>query len=76
MYREPHLNEKNKECADIWYEWYNVKYLLKDKEKAKKLRENWCQCCDEFSEMISEELKTNPRYIGKNIDIKHLEPPR
>ena len=29
---------------------------------APEARKQWCQCCDEFSEMIQHEVKTNPRY--------------
>jgi hypothetical protein len=29
---------------------------------APDLRKEWCKCCDEFGEMISNEVKTNPRY--------------
>ena len=29
---------------------------------APELREKWCKCCDEFGIMISEEVRTNPRY--------------
>ena len=76
MYREPHLQKKSDECAKIWHEWFKQKYEIKDKEKAKELRKIWCTCCDEFGEMVSEEVKTNPRYRGITIDIKHPEPPR
>jgi len=76
VYREPHLQKKSDECAKIWYEWFDVNYKQLDKERAKELRKKWCQCCDEFGDMISEEVKTNPRYKGKEIDIKHPEPPR
>ena len=31
-------------------------------EETKKAREIWGKCCDEMSEMISQEVKTNPRY--------------
>ena len=52
MYKEPHLNEKNEECSKLWYEWYDVQFVQKDKEKAKELRTKWCKCVDELSEMI------------------------
>ena len=68
MYKEPHLQRKSDECAEMWREWFYVKYTVKDKEKAKLLRQTWCQCCTEFSEMISQELKINPRY--KNVDFR------
>ena len=62
MYLEPHLNEKSDECAAIWREWFDTNYNLKDKEKAKILRKEWCQCCTEFGELISKEVRENPRY--------------
>ena len=64
MYREPHLQRKSDQCAILWREWFNYKYGLKDKEKATEYRKLWCQCCDEFGEMVSYEAKTNPRYKG------------
>ena len=76
MYREPHLNVKSKECADIWYEWYDLKYEKREIEKASILRKKWCKCCEEFGEMVSQEVKTNPRYMGMQVDVKHPEPPR
>ena len=76
MYQEPHLNNKNKECAKIWYEWFEAKYKKKEIVKAHILRKKWCKCCEEFGEMISQEVKTNPRYKGKTLDVKHPEPPR
>ena len=62
MYREPHLQVKSDECAAMWHEWFDMEFNIKDKEKAKELRKNWCQCCDEFGAMVSHEVKTNPRY--------------
>ena len=64
MYREPHLQKKSDECAVIWREWYKEKFENKNKEKAKELRKIWCNCCNEFGEMVSEEVKTNPRYTS------------
>ena len=64
MYREPHLQKKSDECAKIWHEWFKYEYEIKDKEKAKELRRTWCNCCDEFGEMVSQEAKTNPRYTS------------
>jgi hypothetical protein len=74
MYREPHLNEKNAECALLWHEWYKL-FLAKD-PLAKDARKIWCKCADELGELVSEEVKTNPRYKGKILDKKHPEPPR
>ena len=64
MYREPHLQKKSDECRDIWHEWFKVKYEDKNEEKAKEIRKKWGKCVDEHSEMVSEEVKTNPRYKG------------
>ena len=33
---------------------------------APEARKIWCQCCDEFGEMIQNEVKTNPRYNELN----------
>tara|TARA_B100002019_G_scaffold291498_1_gene311819 strand:+ start:494 stop:724 length:231 start_codon:yes stop_codon:yes gene_type:complete len=75
MYREPHLNEKNKECSDIWYEWYDLKFIKKEDKQSSFLRKEWCKCCDELSAMISQEVKTNPRYSKKRLDMRYSEPP-
>ena len=58
MYLESHLQQKSDECASLWREWFDIAYNINDKEKAKELRKNWCQCCDEFGDMVSEEVKT------------------
>jgi len=60
MYREPHLQKKSDECAKIWYEWLEL-FQEKDPE-AKVIRKKWCNCVTEFGEMVSQEVKTNPRY--------------
>ena len=62
MYREPHLQKKSDECADIWREWYKEKFENKNEEKAKILRKKWSYCVTKFGEMVSEEVRTNPRY--------------
>ena len=31
---------------------------------APEARRAWCKCCDEFGIMVTEEVKTNPRYRG------------
>ena len=76
VYREPHLQRKSDQCAILWREWFNYKYGLKDKEKATEYRALWCQCCDEFGVMVSQEVKTNPRYNRLQIELKKEEPPR
>ena len=35
--------------------------------ECKELRKKWCNCCTEFGEMVSHEVKTNPRYKGINL---------
>tara|TARA_R100000027_G_scaffold22141_1_gene16043 strand:+ start:259 stop:489 length:231 start_codon:yes stop_codon:yes gene_type:complete len=75
MYREPHLQKKSDECAEIWREWFAAQYTEQDKEKAKKLRKIWCNCCDEFGEMVSEEVKTNPRYKDVIMHVGSSQPP-
>jgi hypothetical protein len=67
MYREPHLQKKSDECAVIWREWYKEKFENKDEEKAKILRKKWGQCVTEFGDIVSQEVKTNPRYNGSNL---------
>ena len=75
-YREPHLQKKSDECAKIWREWFDVKYQKQNLEESKELRRQWCQCCDEFSEMISQEVKTNPRYKDVELFPGKKKPPR
>ena len=43
---------------------------------APEARRLWSECCEEFAEMISEEVKTNPRYNTMRRDIGTPEPPR
>jgi len=40
---------------------------------APEARRAWCDCCQEFGIMVSEEVRTNPRY--KNIKGYWNEPP-
>jgi hypothetical protein len=67
LYKEPHLQKKSEECAAIWYEWWHFQYEIKDEEKAKELRKKWSECVDKHGEMISQEVKTNPRYKELNL---------
>jgi hypothetical protein len=76
VYREPHLQKKSNKCAKIWHEWYDVKYVLKDKEKAKDLRKQWCDCASELGRLVSDEVKTNPRYNDIELFPGKSEPPR
>ena len=69
-YKEPHLQKKSDECAELWREWFS---LFQDPEKkysqeTKELRNKWCKCCDEFGEMVSQEVKTNPQYKYKRFN--------
>ena len=43
---------------------------------APEARKKWCQCCDEFGEMVSQEVKTNPRYKGLQLFPGKKDPPR
>tara|TARA_B100000073_G_scaffold36809_1_gene27728 strand:+ start:368 stop:553 length:186 start_codon:yes stop_codon:yes gene_type:complete len=43
---------------------------------APEARKKWSQCVSEFGEMVSQEVKTNPRYNKLQIDIGKEEPPR
>jgi len=43
---------------------------------APEARKNWCQCCTEFGEMVSEEVKTNPRYNNMRTHFGTSEPDR
>lgn len=65
VYREPHLQKKSDECAALWHMWYELKF--KKDPLATPARKAWCKCCDELGEMVSLEVKTNPRY--KNFRI-------
>ena len=64
MYREPHLQKKSDECRDIWHEWFRAEYEDKDGQRASEIRKKWGKCVTEFGKMVSEEVKTNPRYIS------------
>jgi hypothetical protein len=62
MYREPHLQKKSDECADLWREWFS---LWENRSPGhEELRKKWCNCVTEFGEMVSQEVKTNPRYTS------------
>ena len=62
MYREPHLQKKSDECRDLWIQWKEVWDKDNNSKEAKDARKKWCNCVTEFGEMVSEEVKTNPRY--------------
>ena len=60
MYREKHLQKKSDECAKIWYEWFAL--FEKKDPSAPEVRKKWCKCCTEFGELITKEVRENPRY--------------
>ena len=43
---------------------------------APEARKKWCNCVTEFGEMVSQEVKTNPRYNKLQVNIDTPEPPR
>jgi hypothetical protein len=42
---------------------------------APDARKAWCKCCDEFGTMVSEEVKTNPRYRDMKYEWNESPPP-
>ena len=64
MYREPHLQQKSDECRDLWIWWHELWERDENSREAKDARQKWGQCVTDFGEMVSEEVKTNPRYKG------------
>jgi len=42
---------------------------------AHDARTKWCQCCLEFSVILSEEVKNNPRYKNLKMHWKNEPPP-
>ena len=38
------------------------KHKHKNSKEAKGARQKWCQCVIEHGKMVSQEVKTNPRY--------------
>ena len=45
------------------------------RSRCAEARRKWCECCDEFSTMCHEEVKTNPRYINVPKMFWSNEPP-
>ena len=43
---------------------------------APEARQKWCQCANELGEMVSQEVKTNPRYNKLQLHFRKEEPPR
>ena len=62
MYREPHLQRKSDECRDLWLVWKELWDADKLSKESKDARKRWSKCVTEHGKMISEEVKTNPRY--------------
>ena len=64
MYKEPHLQRNLMNVHALWYEWERLSF---DKLGTKDL---WNECCDEFSKLLEEEVRTNPRYIEfKDLNV-------
>ena len=64
MYREPHLQKKSDECSDLWLVWKELWDKDPNSKEAKNARQKWSQCVTEFGKIVSEEVRTNPRYHG------------
>ena len=62
MYREPHLQRKSDECRDLWLVWKELWDRDNHSKEAKEARKKWSKCAHDHGKMISEEVKTNPRY--------------
>ena len=48
----------------LWWVWKELWDVDKQSQQAKDARKKWCQCVTEHGKMISEEVRTNPRYHG------------
>jgi len=64
MYREPHLQKKSNECSDLWHLWKELWDIDTNSKETKDARKKWCNCVTEFGDMVSQEVKTNPRYTS------------
>jgi len=64
MYREPYLQCKSDQCRDLWWVWKELWDVDMHSKETKEARQNWSECVSEFNKMISQEVKTNPRYHG------------
>jgi len=69
-YREPHLQKKADECSAIYNEWRELFDNLETRrsKEAKEIRKRWGKCVKEFGDMVSQEVKTNPRYNGLEMN--------
>jgi len=43
-------------------------FVAKKALGAPEARRRWCKCADELGEMVSEEVKTNPRYNNVRME--------
>jgi hypothetical protein len=69
LYREPHLQKKSDECADLWRVWFSLfRTRNPDDPERKKARQEWIKSCKELGEMISQEVKTNDRYKHTSLE--------
>ena len=50
-------------------------FVAKKALGAPDARKAWCKCCDEFGTMVSEEVKTNPRYRDMKYEWNESPPP-
>ena len=73
MYKERNLRIKSSECADLWREWFDVKYKIKDKEKAKELRDKWCKCCDDFAILVRMAAYDRGHQHSKRVDTRYKQ---
>ena len=67
MYREPHLQKKSDECRDLWLVWKELWDRDNHSKEAQEARKKWSECVSEHGKMISEEVKTNPRYKDMRV---------
>jgi len=66
LYKEPHLQKKSDECTVLWYMWKELKDARDP--HASEVRKIWSKCASELGDMISQEVKTNPKY--KNLYLE------
>ena len=62
MYRESHLQKKSEECSDLYWVWKKLWDVDKHSLETENARKVWTECVLEHGKMISEEVRTNPRY--------------
>ena len=64
------MNKKNQECSALWYEWYDLRFVKKDLEKAKELRSRWSQCASELGELVHEVVINDPCYEERKKQMR------